>query len=241
MRLHDWTRVKAGVFHGFHLSWLVHLQEQLNCNLLPLGYFADIEYLSIRRIPPQFLLRTPSDMPSGDLTVALIPEPATRIRRTLRLQPQRRRRFVAVRRDSDLQIVAAVEVVTPADKNSRCRIGKFVDELRGTLEEEIHLLVIDPLPPGPHDPRGLHGILEAKFNRKKYKLPSPQARTFASYLSGDPLTAYLEHPAVGDPLPEVPLFLTPDGCIMVPLGESYQRAWAGTPEVWRQVLEPTVA
>jgi hypothetical protein len=48
---------------------------------------------------------------------------------------------------------------------------------------------------------------------------------------------YIEHLAVGSPLPEMPLFLRPDRYVNVPLEPTYQAAYRGTPAVWREVLE----
>ena len=35
MPIHDWTRVDAGTFHAFHVSWVSAIQEALNDGLLP--------------------------------------------------------------------------------------------------------------------------------------------------------------------------------------------------------------
>jgi hypothetical protein len=44
--------------------------------------------------------------------------------------------------------------------------------------------------------------------------------------------------AVGDTLPEMPLFLEPDGYVTVPLEATYQTAFDVLPSRWRNVLEP---
>jgi hypothetical protein len=49
--------------------------------------------------------------------------------------------------------------------------------------------------------------------------------------------AYVRNVAVGEPLPEVPLFLEPNGCVQVPLEATYQTAFAAMPRRWRRVLE----
>jgi len=48
----------------------------------------------------------------------------------------------------------------------------------------------------------------------------------------------LEPVAVGDVLPEIPLFLAPGGHIPVLLEPTYQAAWTEVPRRWQQVLEP---
>jgi hypothetical protein len=49
-----------------------------------------------------------------------------------------------------------------------------------------------------------------------------------------PVTAYVEHVAVGGVLPEMPLFLDADTYINAPLETTYQVTWAAR---WRAVLE----
>src|SRR5438270_695558 len=40
MPVHDWTRVKAGIFHDFHMAWIFLIKEALNAGLLPPDYYA---------------------------------------------------------------------------------------------------------------------------------------------------------------------------------------------------------
>ena len=58
-----------------------------------------------------------------------------------------------------------------------------------------------------------------------------------AYESALVVRAYVRHVAVGDALPEMPLFLEPDACVMAPLEKTYQLAFAAQPARWRQVLE----
>ena len=51
------------------------------------------------------------------------------------------------------------------------------------------------------------------------------------------VTGYVEPLAVGDPLPEMPLFLRPGTYVPVPLETTYQRTWQRLPLRWRRVLE----
>lgn len=50
MPIHDWTRVDAGTFRDFHNSWIIHLKESLNCELLPPNFYALSEQLPQRRL-----------------------------------------------------------------------------------------------------------------------------------------------------------------------------------------------
>ena len=64
---------------------------------------------------------------------------------------------------------------------------------------------------------------------------SPQ--TLASYCAKRPIKAFVEPTAVGRELIDMPLFLTPTHYVSVPLGATYQQAYAGVPERWRSVIE----
>ena len=44
--------------------------------------------------------------------------------------------------------------------------------------------------------------------------------------------------AVGQALPDMPLFLEPNGCVMVPLEATYETAFAVLPRRWQTVLAP---
>ncbi len=49
--------------------------------------------------------------------------------------------------------------------------------------------------------------------------------------------AYFEPIGVGAALPDMPLFLTPDYYVNVPLEATYQAAWHGVPKRWKRVIE----
>jgi hypothetical protein len=54
---------------------------------------------------------------------------------------------------------------------------------------------------------------------------------------GDPMAdAFVEPIALGDALPEMPLFLTPEVYVPVALEATYQAAWQEFPTVWREVM-----
>ncbi|HUY34228.1 MAG TPA: GxxExxY protein [Pirellulales bacterium] len=42
MPVHDWARVDAGTFHGFHTAWLTHLSEALNGGRLGSGFLEPV-------------------------------------------------------------------------------------------------------------------------------------------------------------------------------------------------------
>ena len=72
-----------------------------------------------------------------------------------------------------------------------------------------------------------------------YELPAGKPLTFVSYSCGPTPVAYLQHPAVGDEMPGLPLFLTAERYINLPLEPTYATAWSGVPAFWREVIEGT--
>ena len=105
------------------------------------------------------------------------------------------------------------------------------------LEHRIHLLIIDPFPPGKRDPKGLHAEIWGEIEDESFEPPPGKPLTLVSYECELVTHAYIEPFAVGDILPDMPLFLTPEHYINVPLERTYTAAWEGVPERWRRVIE----
>ena len=106
-----------------------------------------------------------------------------------------------------------------------------------TLQRHIHLLLLDPFPPGPRDPHGIHGAIWEQVNDQSFELPEDKPLTLVAYECDLTTRAYIEPVAVGDSLPPMPLFLAPGAHVLVPLEAAYQTAFAGMPRRWRSVLE----
>jgi hypothetical protein len=60
--------------------------------------------------------------------------------------------------------------------------------------------------------------------------------TLAAYESGPTVKAFIEPLAVGDLLPDMPLFLEPGAHILMPLEATYCAAFASVPLRWQKVL-----
>jgi hypothetical protein len=249
MPVHDWTRVDDGTFHAFHTSWLTHLMEALNAGLLPPGYYALSEQVATRMQTDVLTLRVPlsSDLPprtplNGGVAVTEAPP---HVRLSVRPDPQRkprrptrRGRHLVVRHISAHQVVALIEIVSPANKDRKAHVRELAEKVVRSLEAGIHILVLDLLPPGPHDLHGLHGAVWAYFDRAPYEPPADGPLTLASYAwDGEEPKAYVEPVAVGQALIDMPLFLTADRYVNVPLEPTYRAAYRGMPEFWRNVIE----
>jgi hypothetical protein len=58
----------------------------------------------------------------------------------------------------------------------------------------------------------------------------------AAYECGNTVRAYVLNATIGDPLPEMPLFLEPGQAVSVPLESTYTRAFDEVPRRWQRVL-----
>ncbi len=86
----------------------------------------------------------------------------------------------------------------------------FVEKTSNLIVQGVHLLVIDLFPPSKRDPQGIHKAIWDEFVEEDFELPADKPLTLASYDAGPPPTAYVEPIAVGDALPDMPLFLKPE-------------------------------
>jgi len=66
------------------------------------------------------------------------------------------------------------------------------------------------LPPGEHDPRSIRKRIWEEFHEGDISLPSDQPLIFASYDARSERAAYIDFAAVGEPIPEMPVFLRPE-------------------------------
>ena len=123
------------------------------------------------------------------------------------------------------QVVAVVEIVSPGNKASKNELRTFVEKSSKLIVLGIHLLVIDLFPPSKRDPHGIHKAIWDEFVEEDFELPPDQRLMIAAYDAGPPPVAYVEHLAVGEVLPDMPIFLKPDYYVPAPLEETYGTTW----------------
>ncbi len=245
MPIHDWTHVDAGIFHAFHHDCITEISRALNRGLLPPTYYALPEQIAGGLGPDILTLHKSTnngadptvEVPEGGTVLALAP-PKVRIR----VSPEANRyaakaKTVTIRHTSHHQVVAIVEMISPGNKNNQNGLNAFVRKAREILAAGIHLLIVDLFPPSSRDPKGIHGAVWGEDCGESYTLPDDKPLTCVAYIGGPGAEAFIEPVAVGDPLPVMPLFLTPEVYVSVPLEKTYQQAWEGMPEYWRNVLD----
>jgi hypothetical protein len=116
-------------------------------------------------------------------------------------------------------------------------LKSFVEKAVEALYRGYHLLIVDLFPPGRRDPSGIHAAIWAEITDEPFLPPSDEPLTLAAYSAGLRKTAYVEPTAVGHELIDMPLFLTEEMYVNVPLEATYRAAYRGVPKRWRDVLD----
>ena len=253
--IHDWPRV-GGFWHTFHVAWVAEIYRQLNEGVLPDGYYAEAEPQGGFSVEsrgdddaPEFggpsdesrfegdvvTLRSAGAAETGGTALAERP-PKVRVETPFVAAPPGARR-VAVRRGRDDRTVALIELASPGNRDGRAKVRAFCDKIEAAVLGGIHVLLIDFFPPNRFAPAGLHGAVAERFG-VDYEPPTGEPLCCASYRSAGPATtSFVEPLAVGAAVPTMPLFLTPDRYVDLPLADSYAAAFRPTPAKYRRLLD----
>ncbi|MBI4585536.1 MAG: DUF4058 family protein [Planctomycetes bacterium] len=253
MPIHDWSRGDAGIFHGLHIVWIGRLQSILNEELLPGTFYALAEPVLGSAVPDVLTLEWLESEGMGtdenskrirkdtqEAPVALAPstvlvqeldppEPYTFLARHLIIRSHLR----------DDKVVAIIELVSKANKDSELRSSQFTAKSLTALRQGIHLVFIDLHPPTPIVPQGFHQQISLAHGIKAPVLPPDRTLQAVSYqvLEDKVVRAHVVPLKVGDSLPEMPVFLLPHEFVRLPLERSYTEAFQSLPRRFQQVLQ----
>jgi hypothetical protein len=242
MPIHDWSKVRSGVFHHFHQAWTIGLTSALNKGVLPNGYFAMAEQMTDGPVPDVVTLErfpVPNGATAnngGGVAVAEAP-PKAQLTFSVETDIYAAKANRIVIREPYGEVVAVIEIVSPGNKNSRHALDSFVEKACTLLDRGIHLLVVDLFPPSERDAQGIHGAIWGQFSDEPFELARDKPLTVAAYLAGPMKKAYVDPVTVGDELPSSPIFLSIDRYVRAPLEATYQSTWADCPEPMRAVVE----
>jgi hypothetical protein len=207
MPIHDWTRVDAGLFHAFRFGWVSALCDALNCGSLPFDHYALAEPSNPRAVPDGLAEAEVYAHITDRIAVHQVDGPT----------------------------VAVIEIVSPGNKTSNVALRAFVERESGLIKRGINLLVIDLLPPAEWDPLGIYNVLGS--DSADFELVAEKPLVLAAYEAGPEWAAYVEPVAVGDVLPDMPLFLWPGYYVLTPLEATYQTTWNAFPAPLKGLLE----
>jgi Protein of unknown function (DUF4058) len=238
MPIHDWTRVRANRFHHFHQTWTPLIAASLNGGLLPDGYLAMAEQITGGPEPDVVTLSLPVKPGEGlGGGLALADRPIkTRVQTQAEATTYAHKANRITIRHPDGAVVAVIEIVSPGNKDSQHAIRSFARKATELLHASVHLLIVDLFPPSKRDPQGIHKVIWDRIKDEPFELPSDKPLTLAAYSAGTTLTGYIEPVAVGDALPDMPIFLTADRYVPCPLESTYQASWDVFPKALKAPL-----
>jgi hypothetical protein len=243
MPLHDWTNVNSGLFHHFQQFWSTEICRALNRpGKMPAHLNALVEQRHGYKEPDVVAVELDEPgLPDGSWGesggTALLERPKTRIVRQSDNDRYAEKANRIVIRHRLGKIVAFIEIVSPGNKDGTASLRQFVEKVAESLRNGVHVLVIDPFPPTPRDPYGIHKAIWDCIHDEDFELPEDQNRILASYEGNGVYTAFIETVGVGDVLPDMPLFIAPGLHVMVPLESTYAAAWQDTPTSVRRLVE----
>jgi Protein of unknown function (DUF4058) len=227
MPLHDWTDERG--WDSVHPIWMTYLIEYVRPRL-PDGYKAflggvpALTVASANGKPDVGVRRWGSDQPAAGAIGTAVLEPDLEQNIVFRLDPQR-----AVHIDFHGQLIAAIEIVSPRNKDRSDAKETYTNRYLGYLRFGVHLLLVDVLP----KPRtfSFADAITAGVGFDLPPLPSPFAaayRVAGEIPVGDDMGSRMgvwRRPLrVGEPLPTLPLSLNMHQAVEIDLEETYQRA-----------------
>ena len=261
MPVHDWKRVKAGIFHDFHQKWNVTVCDALNDGLLPEDYYAlveqnateedddgggrrpNLDVLTLGRLgedldgPP---VAPRDDFDLGNATALVDAPPRTRITIAgdAATYAERRKTVVVRHAVRDDRPVALLEIASPGNKDRPSSVAAFVGKCEAAFAAELHLVVIDVHPPRRHDPGRLPATVADAVGLAFDEGIEVAAASFEADFTP---RAYADPFADGEDLPVLPLFYKSGWYVNLDLQATYDAAFARVPRRWRQVLERPAA
>lgn len=240
MPIHDWTRVDAGVFHGFHLRWIAEICKAMNNGLLPRGYYVDAEQITERKEADVLTLQmpTPVGSPAEPTEGGLALVEATLKHKVAgkEKKPKRKQRWLVVRHVTGHRVVALLEIVSPGNKDRRTSAIEFAGKACEAIEHGIHITTIDLFPATRAAPHGLHNLIWRRYDRERVTPPPDRPLVLAAFSGSRRPEIFFEFRRVGEELPAFPVMLTAKRGVFVPLAQTYAAAFDGGPPYLRELL-----
>lgn len=227
MPLHDWRDERG--WDGVHLLWLAQLLDWVQPRLPPgfRAYVGSVPALTLEAGDgkPDVTVRgwrgPPTDRPT-DAATALAPDRETVAAFTTDAQR-------ALHVDWHGQLIAAVELVSPRNKDRLDSKARYARRYLGYLRQGVHLMLVDVFaqPAGfsfadaVSDDLGLGEPPTPPPFAVSYRVGAPVPHREAM---GTPVALWCRPLAAGQPLPELPLALDGDTAVMIDLEATYHQA-----------------
>jgi hypothetical protein len=212
---------------GFHHAWATFIAQQLNQETLPPGYFAESEISlgpELEIDVATLELTGPGGEGDGGATAVWSP-PRPKISARVdfaRLDSCEVRVYQDV---GGAELRAAIELVSPANKDREGSRRTFAAKCAGHLKHGIGLMIVDIVTARSANLHAeLFDALEAKGRRAAWSSPTglyAVAYRAVTVRKAPRVEAWPETLTLGAALPVLPLWLALDLCVPVRLEESY--------------------
>jgi hypothetical protein len=226
MPLHDWKDERG--WDGVHLLWLSELVRWLRPRLPNdfRAYVGSVPALTVESTNGRPDLQVRHRQPPGPVqeSATSLLEPDLEGVATFTFDPHR-----AIHIDHHGCLVAAIELVSPGNKDRREAKESYCSRYLGYLRQGVHLLLLDLLP----RPLGF-SFLNVLGTALGLAIPDTPAPVAVSVRVGDPIpNGNTESPVIGvwhralqpgQPLPTLPLALTSQQRILIDLEQTYRAA-----------------
>lgn len=224
MPLHDWRDERG--WDGVHLIWLTELLDWIQPRL-PEGYRAYVGAVLALTLEagggrPDVTVRGWQERPTATSSGTLL-TPDREAVATFTLDPQR-----ALHVDWHGQLVAAIELISPRNKDRLDAQARYTRRYAGYLRQGVNLMLVDVFA----RPSGFSfaDTLSADLGLGEVPLPAPHA---VSYRVGSPvpngdemgtaMSIWSRSLAIGQSLPELPLALDTEA-VVIDLESTYHEA-----------------
>ena len=217
---------------GLHSAWPMHMIQRLNL-LMPENYVAEphaylggVAEVDVGAFEDDSTKVEGAEPSGGTAVVAMTRvSPTFSVATDLASLPD----FEILIYDLDRarQLVAAIEIVSPANKDRPDHRRAFVAKWSGMLQRQVCVVVIDPVTIRQFnlyaELLGSAGLTDPSVNGEPPSIYAVSTRIFQA--NPAPRWDAWHYPlAVGQSLPTMPLWLTEDLCVPLELESSYEEA-----------------
>lgn len=218
-------------WEGFHHAWATFIAQQLNQQALPAGYFAEseisvgpeleIDVAAMEAAQPQSAV-----LDSGPSATAVWAPPRPEISVAVSFAHLEGYEVRVYQEMAGAQLRAAIELVSPANKDRPGSRRTFAAKCAGYLRLGIGLIIVDMVTDRTGD---LHKELFEVLEVKPERAAAWEASTGLYAVAYRPVTtrkrprieAWPQTLELGKPLPTLPLWLSLDLCVPLQLEASY--------------------
>ena len=220
-------------WEGFHAQWPAVIVQHLR-KRLPAGYVAEPHLHAGSQVEIDIAAFETDEPPSGydpsegnggvATAVWAPPRPSVAVETTLPDYDEFEVRIYDTKRGRHL--VAAIEIVSPANKDRAEHRRAFVAKCAGLLRERVSVVIVDVVTTRT---QSLYEELLDQIGQSDPSLsPAPPLYTAACRLTKQGsdwlLETWAQSLSVGGPLPTVPLWLADDLAVPLELDESYAQS-----------------